>query len=137
MKKIGDSDAKPASFDLKAKPAQGDWQGWFMGKYALKEPGEYEFFIPISGTSESLTHRLIVRKPNLEMDNVRENHGALYQLSSDAGPILNRLDGPNRAAVQKALGRPVSDEITDSPGKEARPAYFSLSPGQDNYLVAS
>ena len=52
VKKIGDVDAKPVTFDLKAKPGQGDWQGWFVGKQALKEPGEYEFKIPIGGTSE-------------------------------------------------------------------------------------
>jgi hypothetical protein len=127
VKKIGDTDAKPASFDLKAKSTQGDWQGWFMGKYTIKEPGEYEFSIPITGTSESLSHRLIVRKPNLEMDNVRENHGALYQLSSDAGPILNRLDGPNRAAVQKALGRPEIEETVDTPGRDSGRLFFPLA----------
>ena len=53
VKKMGDSDDKPVSFDLKAKPGQDDWQGWFMGKHTIKEPGEYEFKIPISGTNEA------------------------------------------------------------------------------------
>ena len=126
VRKMGDLDAKPAAFDLKAKPTQGDWQGWFSGKYALKEPGEYEFKIPISGTSETLSHRLTVRKPNLEMDNLRHNHGALYQLASDAGPVLNRLSGPVRAEVQKALGRPVEEEAKETFGKETGRLFFPL-----------
>jgi hypothetical protein len=126
VKKIGDLDAKPAAFDLKAKATQGDWQGWFLGKYAIKEPGEYEFKIPISGTSETLSHRLIVRKPNLEMDNLRHNHGALYQIATDAAPLLDHLAGPARAQLQKALGRPANEEVKESSGKDAR-LFFPLT----------
>ncbi len=38
VKKIGDVDAKPVAFDLKAKPGQGDWQGWFVGKQRSRSP---------------------------------------------------------------------------------------------------
>jgi hypothetical protein len=127
VKKIGDSETKPAAFDLKAKPTQGDWQGWFLGKYNIKEPGEYEFKIPISGTNEALSHRLTVRKPNLEMDNLKHNHGALYQISSDAAAVLNRLTGRTRDEVQKALGRPVSEDVKESPGKETSRLFFPLT----------
>jgi hypothetical protein len=125
VKKIGDQDAKPASFDLKAKPTQGDWQGWFLGKHTIREPGEYEFTIPI-GSGEALSHRLIVRKPNLEMDNLRHNHGALYQIATDATTLLEHLSGPDRAAVNNALGRP-GEEIKESSGKDTSRLFFPLA----------
>ncbi len=127
VKKLNDLDAKTSAFDLKAKPTQGDWQGWFVGKTTLKEPGEYEFKVPIGGTSETLSHRLTVRKPNLEMDNLRHNHGALYQLASDATIVLNRLSGPARADVSKSLGRPTGEEVKDSVEKDARRLFFTLA----------
>jgi hypothetical protein len=127
VKKMGELDAKPATFDLKAKPTQGDWQGWFAGKYTIREPGEYEFKIPIAGTSETLSHRLTVRKPNLEMDNLRHNHGALYQIATDATPVLDRLTGPVREQVKNALGRPTSEESKDSYGRDTSRLFFPLT----------
>jgi len=126
VKKMSDPDAKPASFDLKAKPTQGDWQGWFLGKVTIKEPGEYEFKIPIGGTNETLTHRLTVRKPNLEMDNLRHNHGALYQIASESRTVLDRLNGPMRAEVQKSLGRPAGEDLSEYPGKDSGHLFFPL-----------
>ena len=119
--------ARPITFDLKAKPTQGDWQGWFVGKFNVREPGEYEFKIPISGTNETLNHRLNVRKPNLEMDNLRNNHGALFQMASDASGVLSRLSGPTRAVVQKALGRPMGEDLKDSPGLDSTRLFFPLT----------
>ncbi|MCI0378879.1 MAG: VWA domain-containing protein [Gemmataceae bacterium] len=127
VKKIGD-DQKPASFDLKAKSSQGDWNGWFMGNVKIKEAGEYEFRIPILGTNETLTHRIIVRKPNIELDNLRNNFGALYQLATEAKDVLNRLPAGIRSQVEKALSRPVSTEdLKDTPGKESGRLFFNLS----------
>ncbi|HEV3025278.1 MAG TPA: hypothetical protein VGX76_22560, partial [Pirellulales bacterium] len=122
VKKMDDLDAKAATFDLKAKPTQGDFQGWFLGKHTIKEPGEYEFKIPIAGTSEALSHRLTVRKPNLEMDNLRHNHGALYQMSSDAKPVLDHLGAASKKEVQKALGRPAGEQLT--PGQDTTSRLF-------------
>ena len=64
----------------------------------MKEPGEYEFRIPIPGTNESLTQRLTVRKPNPELDNVRNNFGLLYQLASEAKDGASTPCRPSRAA---------------------------------------
>jgi hypothetical protein len=125
--KMGETEPKAVPFDLKAKATQGDWQGWFVGKQTIKEPGEYEFKIPIAGTTEALTHRLIVRKPNLEMDNLRHNHGALYQMSTDATALLDHLSGPVRDQVQKALSRPVTDDTSTSEGKESSRLFFPLT----------
>ena len=65
------------------------------------------------------------------MDNLRHNHGALYQLSTEATNVLNRLNGPNRAAVQKALGRPEGEDIKDSPGRDSGRLFFLLSGAEE------
>lgn len=104
---------KDEAFDIKAKPTQGDWAGWFAGNFRLKEPGEYEFRIPIPGTNESLSQRLTVRKPNPELDNVRNNFGLLYQLASEAKGALEPLPAETRRKVLSAL-QPVSEEGRDA-----------------------
>src|SRR5262249_5008651 len=43
---------------------------------------------------------------NVELDNVRPNFGHLYQLASDAQPVLDTLDARARAALAKALQVP-------------------------------
>ncbi len=136
VKKIGDLDAKQESFDLKAKPGESGSNGWFAGTFKIREPGEYEFKIPIPGTSETLSHRLTVRKPNLELDNVRNNFGALYQLATDATDVLNRLGGDTRKQVEKALTRPVTGEVSteakDTQAKDSTSRLFFTLSGADN-----
>ncbi len=119
-----DSDT-PASFDLRAKSQEGEWHGWFVGNFKVRTPGEYEFRIPIPGTSESLTHRLTVRKPNLELDNVRHNHGALYQLASEAKNVLNRLPAETRRDLEQLLQPPSSEDVARE-GKTGSRLFFTL-----------
>jgi hypothetical protein len=108
---------KPLVFDLRAKPSDAEWQGWFNGSVRLKDPGEYEFRIPVGSTGESLTHRLSVRKPNPELDNVRTNFDLLYSISSESAPVLARLDPAARKDVERALQRE---------GKGGSRLFFSL-----------
>ncbi len=105
---------KDESFDIKAKPTQGDWGGWFAGNFRMKEPGEYEFRIPIPGTNESLTQRLTVRKPNPELDNVRNNFGLLYQLASEAKDVVDPLPAETRSKVLRMLDTVVDEKAPDA-----------------------
>jgi hypothetical protein len=104
-----DAPKKDETFDLKAKQTQGDWAGWFAGNVRMREPGEYELRIPIPGTNESLTQRLTVRKPNPELDNVRNNFGLLYQLASEAKEVLAPLPAETRRKITGLL-EPVLEE---------------------------
>lgn len=115
---------KDETFDLKPKPTQGDWTGWFAGSIRMKEPGDYEFRVPIPGTNESLTQRLSVRKPNRELDNKRNNFGLLYQLASEAKEVVDPLPAETR---QKVLGvlQPVLSEETRSQKQTSR-LFFRL-----------
>ena len=44
-----DDKAPLQQFDMKAEPADGEWKGYFTGSIQIKEPGEYEFQLPIPG----------------------------------------------------------------------------------------
>lgn len=127
VEQIQDPMAKKITFGLKAKGTQGEWNGWFAGKVILNEPGEYEFSVPIPGTTETLTHRLNVKKPNLETDNLRTNFEALYQLATDADVVLRRLSEPAKSEVRKSLGRPPSEESPETSTKEKARLFFPLS----------
>jgi hypothetical protein len=111
VKRLDEHDGPPRkeeSFDIKAKQSQADWAGWFAGNVRMKEPGEYEFRIPIPGTNESLSQRLTVRKPNPELDNVRNNFGLLYQMASEAKEFIDPLPVETRRKVMSLL-EPVLD----------------------------
>ena len=110
--------AELLKFDLRAKPTDGDWQGYYIGSIQIKEPGEYEFQLPIPGTNEALRQSLIVRKPNPELDNVRTNFAYLYQLASPAGPLLDRLPAETRREIEPLLQVPQDQSLGEATGKK-------------------
>jgi hypothetical protein len=119
-----DEKAPLQKFDLQPKPTDGPWKGYFSGQIHMKEPGEYEFQLPIPNTSESLRQNLIVRKPNPELDNVRTNFGYLYQLASDAGPTLRKLPGESSKELERALQIP--SDVEQGEGQASRRLFFPL-----------
>ena len=121
-----DEKAEMQKFDLLAKPTDGDWQGNFIGSIQIKEPGEYEFQLPIPNTGESLRHNLIVRKPNPELDNVRTNFGYLYQLASSSNDLLKNLPAETRKEVEAVLQVP-QDQNQGGDEKIGKRLFFPLS----------
>lgn len=102
-----DEKAEMQRFDLQPKPIDEKWQGYFQGTIHIKEPGEYEFQLPIPGmANESLRQNLVVRKPNPELDNVRTNFGYLYQVATDAGPLVKSLTPELRKEIEASLQIP-------------------------------
>lgn len=131
IKRPADFDPKldvetPEKFELRPKNLTGEWGGVFVGSVKIKTPGEYEFRVPVPNTSETITRRLVVRKPNLELDNVRHNHAALYQLASDARDVLNRLDAETRREIERLLQPPAGEDVKLS-GEGAGRLFFTLS----------
>lgn len=125
VQKLGGlEETKPTTFELRAKNVQGDWNGWFAGSFKPREAGEYELRLPIPGTSEELRRRISIRKPNVELDNLRNDFGALYQMASPAGGTLAKLRGDARAEVEKALQVPAGADLKES--KEATRLFLPL-----------
>lgn len=132
VKKVADENGKPEATDLKAKATQGEWTGWFAGSVKLRDPGEYEFRIPIPGTGESLQARTVVRRPNPELDNVRNNFALLYsQVATEAKPLLDRLPAETRKELQKLLQAPPSDTVADAESKDSASRLFFSLPNAD------
>ena len=112
-----DEKAPLQQFDMKAKPHDGEWNGYFMGGITIKEPGEYEFQLPVPGTNESLKTTVLVRRSNLELDNVRTNFGYLYQLASEAGPLMSKLSPEARKKVDSMMQVPEGAMVGEKPAK--------------------
>jgi hypothetical protein len=125
---------KDESLDLKAKTAaDGAWAGWFAGTYKAKEPGEYEFRVPIPDTDEFLTQRISIRKPNPELDNVRNNFGYLYQLAGNADEAISSLPAETRRKVHRVLQAGADEVGGGTGGKDKARLFFKL---QDADLIA-
>jgi hypothetical protein len=120
----------PESFELRPKNTQGEWNGWFVGTFKVRTPGDYEFRIPIPGVPDSdwPSHRMNIRQPNLEMDNVRNNFKDLYRLASDATPLLNNVNLEMRKELEKWLKPPEDVEVHElsAEGKDVKRLFFAL-----------
>jgi hypothetical protein len=104
----------PETIELKAKGQQGDWNGYFTGTFPVHTPGDYTLKIPIPGTAQTLTHDLLVTRPNLEADVTRPDHGHLYQMATSARPVLGRLNEDKRKEVMKVLRVPANADKEDA-----------------------
>ncbi|MBI1831479.1 MAG: hypothetical protein HYR84_08520 [Planctomycetes bacterium] len=90
-------------FDLKAKPNDGAWLGYFARSIEITEPGDYEFELPIPGVDgESLRQTIRLRKSNPELDDVRTDFGQLYRLASEADLVGKLGPDQRRALMQDA-----------------------------------
>ena len=114
---------KPETFVLRARQTKGEWLGWFKGEIKLTEPGEYEFTIDIPNTSGSVSQRIMVERPSLEMADLREDPKAMWELATDADPVLFRLDSKTKDKILADLP-PDSDETKGS--KSGRRLFFTL-----------
>lgn len=109
----------PESFELKAKPSQGEWHGYFAGSVRISTPGEYILRLPIPGTSQSLEHTLVVLRPDPETEITRPDHSYLYQLASSARPVLQRFSEAERRRWLRLLQPPAASEPTAPADKES------------------
>jgi hypothetical protein len=113
-------------FELKPKLGDGDWLGYFVGDVIIREPGEYEFQLPIPGVpGESLRQSLHVRKANPELDNVRTNFGYLYQLASDSRDLLGKLPKEQREKLESLLKDP--EPGPDGKERTSKRLFFPLA----------
>jgi hypothetical protein len=101
---------------LSPKRASAIWGGWFQGRQLLENAGEYKIEIPIPGTPDSLRGKFIVRESNPELDVVRPDFSALFQMASPFDEIKDRLDRPTADKIRVMLqGRRVKSEKPEKP----------------------
>jgi hypothetical protein len=118
VRKITDAkEEKAEKFELKPRPVDDpkDWEGDFSGVVKVREEGKYEFKIPIPGTADSIRQEIVIRKPNPELDNVRNDFDYLYKISSEFKVIQNSLPSEVRKEVHSRLKTVATDDAKDSP----------------------
>lgn len=96
-----------ATYDMSAKPSQGEFTGWFQGRFLVSLPGEYRVEIQVPGTGDTLRGKFLVKEANPELDNTRPDFGRLYQIASE----ITVLDQQMQNELKTTL-RPVRQEGT-------------------------
>jgi hypothetical protein len=118
---LSDDPRQRLEVKLAAKRTSVTWGGWFQGRHLLTQPGEYRVEIPIPGSPDALRGRFVVKESNPELDLVRPDWSALYQIASDLDEIMPRLDKATADRVRQAVRkRPVS--AADRPPESSRPS---------------
>jgi hypothetical protein len=129
---VADRDAK-TEIELAPKPSQGEWNGWFTGRFLVKAPGEYGIDFKIESTGDSQSSKFVVTESNPELDNTRPDFDAMYWLASDATDVLGRVDDATQKQLKAALTatRPRLQQAEQPDKKEGEPKeslrlYFTL-----------
>jgi hypothetical protein len=114
---------KAVKFESKPRPVDDpkDWEGYFTFSAKVPEDGKYEFRIPIPGTPESIRREISIRKPNPEMDNVKNDFDYLYKIASEFKTIQNTLSPEVRKEVAAKLKAGSTGD-----GKESLRLFFTL-----------
>jgi hypothetical protein len=104
---------------LSPKRTSVTWGGWFQGRNLMENAGEYKVEIPIPGTPDSLRGKFVVRESNPELDMVRPDFSAMYQIASPFDDIKDRLDRKTSDSIRMLLqGRRVKNDKPPAPGEQ-------------------
>jgi hypothetical protein len=94
----------PTTVELTARKREGDeWTGWFQGRFRVMSPGDYRLELHIPETGDVLPERFTVKESNPELDNTRPDFGQMYQLASEVGEVLPRLDKQAQDELKRTL----------------------------------
>jgi hypothetical protein len=99
--------------EIKLAPKRSSvaWGGWFQGRQLVEVAGEYKIEVPIPGTGESLRSKILVKESNPELDMLRPDFAAMYQIAGEVNEVMPRMD---KAAAEKLFnimqGRRVRSE---------------------------
>lgn len=111
---------------LSAKKSSNVWGGWFQGRHLVEVAGEYKIEVPIPGTPDLLRGKFLVKEANPELDMIRPDYVAMYEMASpiddvekriaDKGVVdrLRELLERRRVSVDKKDAKDVKDSGTDA-----------------------
>ncbi|HEX4591924.1 MAG TPA: hypothetical protein VH120_18440, partial [Gemmataceae bacterium] len=123
--------------EMAAKPSQGEWAGWFQGRFLVSKAGDYKLELPIPSSADVLRGKFAVKESNPELDNTRPDPAAMAALAGDLDEIKGRLPEADFEALlarlrgkltapEKAEAKPVT-----SPGTVEAPKLFFTLPTAD------
>ncbi|HEY1380027.1 MAG TPA: hypothetical protein VGF55_24705, partial [Gemmataceae bacterium] len=121
--------------EMAAKPGQGEWAGWFQGRFLVPKAGDYKLELPIPSSADVLKGKFAVKESNPELDNTRPDPAALAALAGELEEVKGRLKdadyealrarlrGPKASAAEKLEPKPDGSSAT---GAESAKLLFPL-----------
>jgi hypothetical protein len=106
--------------EMTAKPSQGEWAGWFQGRFLAPKAGDYKLDLPIPSSGDVLRGKFAVKESNPELDNTRPDPAALAAMAGDLDEVKSRIKdadfenlprrilGPRLSAADQAESKPAS-----------------------------
>src|SRR5260370_103500 len=104
---------------LTAKRSSATWGGWFQGRQLVETPGEYKIEVPIPGTPDALRGKFVVRESNPELDLVRPDFAALYQMAGEYEEAGRNIT--DKATADKLRGAIVRHRVKVDKKDEPKP----------------
>ena len=91
--------------EMAAKPSQGEWTGWFQGRFLAPKAGDYKLELPIPSSADVLRGKFAVKESNPELDNTRPDPAAMAAMAGDLDEVKGRAPGRRiRGAAAAAAG---------------------------------
>jgi hypothetical protein len=97
--------------EMAAKPSQGEWAGWFQGRFLAPKAGDYKLDLPIPSSGDVLRGKFAVKESNPELDDTRPDQGALAAMAGDLTEIKGAMKEADYEAVRVRLRGPKSSAI--------------------------
>jgi hypothetical protein len=89
--------------EMTAKPSQGEWAGWFQGRFLAPKSGDYKLELPIPSSGDVLRGKFAVKESNPELDNTRPDAAALAAMAGDLDEVKGRLKDADADALRVRL----------------------------------
>jgi hypothetical protein len=112
----------PEGFKLTAKdPDAPVWGGIFTHTFEVKTTGVYTVQVKVPGSTETISHTFVVKPLNVEKGNPKTNFLSLYQMSTEARSISDRLSGDQRKQFEDALRKAQQRVKNTDPKDQTQP----------------
>jgi hypothetical protein len=96
----------PANYEMTPRATPGEWEGWFVGRFLVKWPGEHQLEIRLPDSNEVSVTKFNVVEVNPELENTRPDFEAIFELASEADDVLARVnDDQVKSQIRQALQR--------------------------------
>jgi hypothetical protein len=115
--------------EMAAKPSQGEWAGWFQGRFLAPKPGDYKLELPIPSSADVLRGKFAVKESNPELDNTRPDPAAMAAMAGDLDEVKSRLKDADYEVLRTRLRGPkasAADKLDPKPGGDAPKLLFTL-----------
>ena len=96
--------SQQTEFEMSARSTPGEWEGWFVARFLVKHPGDYQLEMRLPDSNEVSVSKFTVVEVNPELENTRPDFEAIFDLASEADDVLARVgDEAMKNQIRQAL----------------------------------